>query len=106
MKVFIILHHEIMGPFNNYRDDIMHFYTASSLKKALQMIKECHVARWSWWEIQVQELDEHEDPVRIGFYGRRGGKLTKEPYKKCIEIFKKERPKNWRPQKSLLSNIT
>lgn len=91
MKVFIVLHHEIMGTAKNYRADEMLFYTCTSMKKALELIKQSRVDRWSWWEIQVQEMDSKEWPERVGFYGRRGGKLSKPPYEKCVEIFKKER---------------
>jgi hypothetical protein len=38
MKIFIVLHHEIMGPLDNLRADEMVFFTASSLKKALNLI--------------------------------------------------------------------
>ena len=90
MKIFIVLHHEIMGPPDQLRADEMVFYTCSSLKKALNLIKTVHVSKWSWWEIQVQELDSIEWPKHVGLYGRRGGKFTKSRYEKCVEIFKKE----------------
>ena len=90
MKIYIVLHHEIMGPPNNYRADEMVFYTCSSMKKALALIKGSGVDRWSWWEIQVQDLDDQEWPEHVGYYGLRGGKLKKPPYEKCVEIFKKE----------------
>ncbi|WP_298865640.1 hypothetical protein [uncultured Gimesia sp.] len=90
MKVFIVLHHEIGGAQEDWRADEMVFYTCTSMKKALELIKECYVVRWSWWEIQVQEMNSQEWPEHVGYYGRRGGKLTKPPYKKCVEIYKKE----------------
>jgi hypothetical protein len=94
MRIFIVLHHEIMGTRECYRDDEMVFYTASSMNKALDLIKTSHVCKWSWWEIQKQELDSDEWPKRVSYYGRRGGKLTKAPYEKCAEIFKKEGYRN------------
>jgi len=90
MKVFIVLHHEIMGTPEDYRADEMVFYTCTSLEKALELIKTCRVERWSWWEIQIQEMDIHGWPEHVGHYGRRGGKLAKPPHEKCVEIFKKE----------------
>ena len=90
MKVFIVLHHEIMGTPQNCRADEMVFYTCRSMKKALELIKSSHVVRWSWWEIQVHDIDNHEWPEHVGYYGRRGGKLARQPYKKCIDIFKEE----------------
>lgn len=96
MKIFIVLHHEIMGTTDDdLRADTMVFYTASSLKKALDLIKKSGVCRWSWWEIQVQDLDSHDWPERVGYYGPRGGKLAKPPYDKCVAIFK-NRPSIWR----------
>ncbi|HEY0982155.1 hypothetical protein [Schlesneria sp.] len=91
MKIFIVLHHEIMGVPGNYRADEMVFYAARSLTKALELIKKTHVSRWSWWEIQVCELDDSEWPEHIGYFGRRGGKIAKPPYDKCIVIFE-QRP--------------
>lgn len=91
MRVFIVLHHEIMGTPDNWRADEMVFYTCTSLKKALELIKTTGVDRWSWWEVQVQVMDRSEWPEHVGYYGRRGGKLTKPPYEKCFEIFKQER---------------
>ncbi len=89
MKIFIVVHHEIMGPPDDLRDDEMQFYTASSLKKALKLIRESHVDRWSWWEIQVQELDGHEWPEHVGYYGPRGGKLAQPPVEKCKQLYKR-----------------
>ena len=91
MKVFIVLHHEIMGTPRNCRADEMVFYTCSTMEKALELIKRSTVDRWSWWEIQVQDMDSLEWPEHVGYYGRRGGKLAKPPYEKCVEIFKMER---------------
>ncbi|HEV3343705.1 MAG TPA: hypothetical protein VG125_25255 [Pirellulales bacterium] len=90
MKVFIVLHHEIMGTPENHRCDEMVFYTASSIKTALALIKSSGVCRWSWWEIQRQELNGSDWPEHVGYYGLRGGKLAKAPYDKCVAIFKKE----------------
>ncbi len=90
MRIFIVLHHEIMGTPDNYRADEMVFYTASSMKKALDLIKKTGVSRWSWWEIQMQDLDNFNWPEHVGYYGLRGGRLAKPPYEKCVERFKKE----------------
>ena len=92
MKIFLVLHHEIMGTLERHGADEMVFYTASSMKKALELIKKSWVDKWSWWEIQVQELDGNEWPEHVGYYGRKGGKLRAAPHKKCVEIFKKEGP--------------
>jgi hypothetical protein len=73
----------------------MVFWTTSSMKKALGLIKNSGVCSWSWWEIQVQDLDSHEHPEHVGYYGLRGGKLTKPPHDKCVALFKK-RPPAWR----------
>ena len=91
MKVFIVLHHEIMGQQDDFRVDEMLFYTSTSMEKALELIRKSSVDRWSWWEIQVQELNSLEWPEHVGYYGRRGGKLAKPPYEKCVDFFKKYR---------------
>lgn len=92
MMIYLVLHHEIMGALDDLRADEMLFYTAKSYKKALEMIKTTGVSRWSWWEIQVQELDNPELPEHVGYFGLRGGKLAKPPFEKCVAIFKKEKP--------------
>ena len=89
MKIYIVLHHEIMGTPENCRADEMVFYTCDSLKKALRLIKKSRVDRWSWWEIQSQELNSLEWPQHVGFYGARAGALPKPPYDKCVALFKK-----------------
>jgi hypothetical protein len=91
MKVYIVLHHEFMGALDDYRVDEMVFFTASSIKKAVALIKRSSVDPWSWWEIQVQDLDDHEWPEHVGYYGRRGGKIAKPPYEKCLQLFTKDR---------------
>jgi hypothetical protein len=90
MKIFIVLHHEIMGTSGQYRADEMVFYTSSSLDKALEVIKKSGVCRWSWWEIQVSELDGNDWPEHVGYYGLRGGRLAKPPFAKCVALFEKE----------------
>lgn len=91
MKIYIVLHHEIAGPPEYLRADEMVFYTASSMKKALDLIRRTGVELWSWWEIQIQDLDSPKWPEHVGYYGHRGGKLAKPPYDKCKKIFLKER---------------
>ena len=91
MKIFIVFHHEIMGTPEDCRADEMVFYTCDSLKKAINLIRKSRVDRWSWWEIQSQELNSLDWPEHVGFYGPRGRALTKPPYDKCVELFKKER---------------
>ena len=91
MQIFIVLHHEIMGRLDDLRADEMVFFTCTSMGKAIGLIKSSGVARWSWWEIQKQELDSLERPEHVGYYGLRGGKLSSPPYEKRIEIFRKER---------------
>ena len=91
MKIFIVLHHEIMGTPEDCRADEMVFYTCDSLKKAINLIRKSGVDRWSWWEIQSQELNGHDWPEPVGYYGLRGGKLAKPPYDKCVELFKEAR---------------
>ncbi|QVL32231.1 hypothetical protein KIH39_25920 [Telmatocola sphagniphila] len=92
MQIYIVLHHEVMGTEEDFRFDEMVFFTASTLKKALSMIKKCGVSRYSYWEIQTQKIDDLEWPEHVGYYGLRGGKLTAPPYEKCVAAFKKERP--------------
>ena len=79
-----------MGTPEDCRADEMLFYSCTSMKKALELIKKSSVKRWSWWEIQVQDMDTPEWPQHVGYYGRRGGKLAKAPYDKCVEIFREE----------------
>ena len=93
MKIFIVLHHEIMGTPEDCRDDEMVFYTCDSLKKDINMIRNSGVDLRSWWEIQSQELNSHDWPEHVGYFGLRGGKLAKAPYEKCVELFKKSRSK-------------
>jgi hypothetical protein len=50
MKIFIVLHHEIMGTPEDCRVDEMVFYTCDSLEKAISLIRKSGVDRWSWWE--------------------------------------------------------
>ncbi len=89
-KVFLVLHHEIMmrGPGICFADDVV-FHTASSLSKALNYIKNAFVDEYSWWEIQAQVVDGMEDPVHVGWYGRRGGKLKSAPFEKAVIAYKK-----------------
>lgn len=82
-----------MGTLEDYRADDMVFYTCNSLKKALNLIRRSRVDRWSWWEIQSQELNSHDWPEHLGYYGLRGGKLAKAPYEKCVELFIEARSK-------------
>jgi hypothetical protein len=91
MRIYIVLHHEIMGTRKNYRCDEMVFFTCSSMKRAFGLIKSANVCRWSWWEIQVHDC---EWPEHVGYYGLRGGKLAKPPYDKCVEFFKAWSEKN------------
>ena len=89
MKIYIVLHCEIMGLANNLRVDEMVFYTADSLEKAIELIKSSRTDPWSWWEVQVQDLNSHEWPERVNLYGSRGGILKNAPYKKCEKLFLK-----------------
>lgn len=91
MKLFHVLHHEFMGVIEPPLADEMLFYTASSLKKAIAMIKRAHTCPWSWWEIQVQDLDRQEWPEHFGYYGPRGGKLAAQPWAKCLALFQAAR---------------
>jgi hypothetical protein len=93
MEIFIVLHHEIMGTPEDYRADEMVFYTCDSLKEAINLIRKSRVDRWSWWEIQSQELNRLDWPEHVGYFGLRGGKLAKVPYEKCVDLFKKARNK-------------
>lgn len=90
MKVFLVLHHEIMGTPDDCHANEMVFYTCHSMNKALELIKRSSVARWSWWEVQEQEMDSLQWPQHVGYFGRRGGKLATSPYERCLEIFKTE----------------
>ena len=82
------------GRWRLYEYDEMVFYTCDSMKKALRLIKKSRVDRWSWWEIQSQELNSLEWPQHVGFYGARAGALPKPPYDKCVALFKKARSKS------------
>lgn len=96
MQIYLVLHHEIMGTDDDPRADAMVFFTASSLQEALRLIRISYVARWSWWEIQVHRVNDSDWPEHIGYYGRRGGKLNRPPFKKCIALYR-ERPATYRP---------
>ena len=97
MTIYLVLHHEIMGGPDNLRADEMVFYAASSLQKALNLIKRSQVDLWSWWEIQKQTLDRDECPEHVGYYGRRGGKLARQPYGKCKELYLTVGRDRWGP---------
>jgi hypothetical protein len=90
MTIFLVLHHEIFkrGPNDYIADDVV-LHVASSVKKALVYIKSSIVEPYSWWEIQEQKVDSMEWPKRIGWYGRRGGKLRCPPFNKAVHMFKK-----------------
>lgn len=90
MKIYLVLHHEIMGSLDNLRVDEMVFFTARSFEKAIELIKKSHVVKWSWWEIQVHELDSDDWPESLGLFGPRGGRLTKSPHEKSVELFKQQ----------------
>jgi hypothetical protein len=86
--VYIILHHEIMGGREHPKDDEMLFYIASSLAKAIELIKRSYVCRWSWWEIQKVRMDDFDWPTHVGYYGRRGGKLKQPPsFEMCVKLY-------------------
>jgi hypothetical protein len=87
MKIFIVLHHEIMGTMQDYSADEMVFYTCSSLTMAVNLIRKSGVCRWSWWEIRTQQLNSRDWSEHFGYYGPRGGKLRKAPYEKCVAMF-------------------
>ena len=70
MEIFIVLHHEIMGTPDNFRADEMVFFTCTSMKKALGLIKKSGVVHWSWWEIESQDVNSMDWPERVGYYGR------------------------------------
>lgn len=86
MKVYLVIHYEIM---TGEVVDAMLFHTASSLPKAIEYIKHSGVDCYSWWEIQVQKIDDKEWPEHLGWFGRRGGKIKKPPIEKAIEAFRK-----------------
>jgi len=88
MKLYIVLHHEI---FYGEHVDEMVFFVASSLEKAIEMIKESYgVSSYSWWEIQSYELDTLDWPEHVGWYGRKGGKLKEPPFHKALKAYEKE----------------
>jgi hypothetical protein len=91
MNIYLVIHHEIGEPMGEaHCVHAMVFNTTRTLAKALKIIKTGYVARYSWWEIQSQELDSDERPEHIGFFGPRGGKLAKAPYEKCIALYEKD----------------
>ena len=90
MRIFIVLHHEITGTPANWWADEMVFYTASSLEKAVTLIKKARINRSSWWEIQIHDVDSSAWPEHVGYYGPRGGKLRRSPKGKCVAFFKKK----------------
>ena len=89
-KVFLVLHHEILvrGQSGYLADDVV-LHVASSLAKALRYIRQVHVEEYSWWEIQQATLDNYDNPVHAGWYGRRGGKLKQQPFAKAVAAYKR-----------------
>ena len=91
MKIYIILHLEVMGTPSNLRMDEMVFYTTSSLKRALAIIKggkrKLRVSKWSYWQVQVQKLNVPEWPEHVGYYGRTGKKIKHPCYSKYEKRF-------------------
>jgi hypothetical protein len=71
VKVYIVLHHEIVQNGKGYRTDEMVFFVVSCMKKALEAIKQSHVDPYSWWEIQEQILDDPalNWPEHVGYSG-------------------------------------
>jgi hypothetical protein len=90
MKVYLVLHHEIFqrGSTGYFADDIV-FHVASSFEKALAYIKKGSVDPYSWWEVQELTVDSMNTPKHIGWYGRRGGKLKRQPFAKAVQLFQK-----------------
>jgi hypothetical protein len=88
--VFLVLHHEIMlrGQDCYFADEVV-FYVASSLERAIQYIKRVSVEEYSWWEIEQLAVDSMDDPIRVGWYGRRGGRLKAAPFDKSLAAFKR-----------------
>ncbi len=87
--IYIVLHHEVFCRGGEYYADEMVFQVASSVKKALTYIRTTSVAPYSWWEIQVTTLDSGDCPEHYGWYGLRGGKLRKRPYKKAVAAYER-----------------
>ena len=79
-----------MGLPPNLRMDEMVFYTASSLKKAHSLIKKAKVSKWSFWQIQVQDLNKPEWPEKVAYYGRTGKKIKRPNYDKYEKRFLKK----------------
>jgi hypothetical protein len=89
-RLYLVLHHEIFCRGQDaYHADEMVFHVASTLEKALKYIRESHVEPYSWWEIQLVDLDGEDWPERIGLYGRRGGELKKAPFEKAVQAYKR-----------------
>ncbi len=90
MKIFLVLHHEIIErcPNDSIADPFI-VHVASSFKKALAYIKSSLVEPYSWWEIQEQKMDDMDWPDHVGWYGRRGGQLKRQPFKKAVQVYKK-----------------
>jgi hypothetical protein len=88
-KIYLLIHHEIFHRGEEYVDDEMVFQVASSVEKALEYIRICHVESYSWWEIQETSIDSAEWPEHYGWYGRRGGKLKNAPYKRAVAAYQR-----------------
>jgi hypothetical protein len=52
-------------------------------------IKKGSVDPYSWWEVQELTVDSMNNPKHIGWYGRRGGKLKRQPFAKAVQLFQK-----------------
>jgi hypothetical protein len=90
VKIYLVLHHEIMqrGRNHYFADDVV-LHVASSPRKALAHVRSTSVAPFSWWEIQEQTVDDEEWPTHLGWYGRRGGKLKHPPFARAVEVYKR-----------------
>jgi hypothetical protein len=86
MKIYLVIQNQRTAPREEwYRVGETVFYTTRTLAKAFELIKKSRVAKWCWWEIKSHDLDSDEWPEQIGYFGPRGGKLTRKAIiKKCV----------------------
>ena len=90
MKAWVIIHCELWVKEPNVFIDEMVFHVASSLEKAEKYLKDIFIENTSWWKVIEMEVDRDESFSEDGlfyFYGNRGKKLKKMPYKRALKNF-------------------
>lgn len=86
-KVYVIFHCEVWEYEPHLVDEAI-FHTASSLEKAEKYMEDIHIEENTWWKVVEMVVDSIDDFLKDGpfhFYGNKGKKLKKSPYKRVLK---------------------